>query len=699
MKNAIAAVLLAALIVTSSPLPAEAQPVLAPGASRLDTVQVTGTRFGEQVQEVPLSISVISGEDLRARGASDLRTALALLGGVNVASGGDAGPAGAVPGLLGLREVDDFLLLVDGIPAGGAFSPPFEIVSLNNVQRIEVLRGPVPVFYGTTAFAGTINIIHFAAGQADPHVTITYGSRGSQAIQGAMVLSTGAVKQSISGELDHDRFTDERSGVKKALGSYRATSNIGGGQAKIDFNAILLRQKPNSPTPVDDSGQLSTDLSQNFNQNPDNAKLDTNRFQLVLGYDKSLGFGHWGSTVSLTRSTMHLVRGFLLDGFRDATGDNAAGATQSRRLSDVFFDTHLTSKPVPWLDLTYGLNELFGRATQTSQTFTYFVPLDGSTAPNNSAGTGDTPSLQVTRSFFGAYVQSHLRVSERTSLLAGLRWNNTGETRTFSDSKQTLHQSQHNNRPSGSLGGRVQVWRDPEGDLDDVTIHASLGNTFQPPQIDFGPEAGANPLLKAETQRSIEFGIKADGLDGQIDVDLSAFSVDFANQAVAAQVSGLPTLLPGGKERFQGVEVETSYRPGPAWTIAAHASYNDARYRDFSTLINGNAVQLAGYSLPMAPRALAGAGVIFAPARGWRASVTQSFVGRRSLNQLNTAFVGGYAITDASVGYAFARYSIALAGSNLKNRRDPVLASELGEGQFYLQPPRRLLLSVSASFD
>lgn len=370
---------------------------------------------------------------------------------------------------------------------------------------------------------------------------------------------------------------------------------------------------------------------------------------------------------------MHVVRGFLLDGFRDATGDNAAGETQSRRLTDVFVDTHLTSKPVPWLDLTYGLNELYGRATQTSQTFTYFVPLDGNASPNSGAGPADTPSLQVKRSFFGAYVQSHLRLSERTSVLAGLRWNGICETRSFSDNEQVLHQSQHNNRLSGSLGGRIQVWRDPEGDLDDVAIHVSLGNTFQPPQIDFGPEAGATPLLKAETERSFEFGIKADGLDGRFDIDLSAFSVDFANQVVAAQVSGLPTLLPGGKERFQGVEVETSYRPGPAWTIAAHASYNDARYRGFSTIINGNAVQLASNRLPMAPRALAGAGVIYAPARGWRTSVTQSFVGRRSLNQLNTAFVGGYAITDVSVGYAFERYSIALVGSNLQNRRDPVL--------------------------
>ena len=71
-----------------------------------------------------------------------------------------------MPGLLGLREVDDFLLVVDGIPAGGAFIPQFDTVDFHNIERIEVVRGAAPEYYGTTAFAGTINIVHYVAGHA-----------------------------------------------------------------------------------------------------------------------------------------------------------------------------------------------------------------------------------------------------------------------------------------------------------------------------------------------------------------------------------------------------------------------------------------------------------------------------------------------------------------------------------------------------
>jgi outer membrane cobalamin receptor len=79
-----------------------------------DTVQVTATRFGEAVAEVPGSINVITGDEIRARGATDLRTALALLGGVSVAPGGArSGRRGPRP--VGCPRSDDLLLLIDGI--------------------------------------------------------------------------------------------------------------------------------------------------------------------------------------------------------------------------------------------------------------------------------------------------------------------------------------------------------------------------------------------------------------------------------------------------------------------------------------------------------------------------------------------------------------------------------------------------------
>src|SRR6185295_5246979 len=145
-----------------------------------------------------------------------------------------AGPASAVPGLLGVREIDDLLLLVDGIPAGGAFVPQVEAISLNNVERIELLRGAAPVYFGTTAFAGTINVIHYAAGRADRATSVRYGSYYSGAVSGATVLSTGNVRQSISAEVSDDQLSDKRADYRRAQGSWRLATQLGGGTVRAD---------------------------------------------------------------------------------------------------------------------------------------------------------------------------------------------------------------------------------------------------------------------------------------------------------------------------------------------------------------------------------------------------------------------------------------------------------------------------------
>ena len=86
----------------------------------LQPVEVTTSKAPVALRDTPTAVTVISGAELRARGAHDLRTALSQVAGVSIAPGGDAGPASAVPSLWGLREFDAFLLVVDGVPAGGA---------------------------------------------------------------------------------------------------------------------------------------------------------------------------------------------------------------------------------------------------------------------------------------------------------------------------------------------------------------------------------------------------------------------------------------------------------------------------------------------------------------------------------------------------------------------------------------------------
>ena len=672
-----------------------------------DTVQVTATRFGEPVAEVPGSISVVTGDEIRARGATDLRTALALLGGVSVAPGGDAGPAGAVPGLLGVREVDDLLLLIDGIPAGGAFIPQVEAISLNNVERIEVMRGAAPVYYGTTAFAGTINVIHYAAGSADRVTGVRFGSYQSGGITGAAVLSAGRVRQSLSAELTQNTFSGERADFGRAQGSWRLGTQLGGGTFRADVDVLALRQRPNSPAPIDEAtGAFSTLLPLDYNQNPANASLDTNRYKAVLEYDKPLSFGRWGNTAAFTQTKVDGVRGFIDAGdtpqpWTTKTIADLESFQQSQNLKELFIDSNLTTRPAKRMDLTAGVNLLIGRADADSLRYGQRLPLDGvSQVPSTETVTPKgTVNLNDSREFVGLYAQSRIEMTSSTSLLGGLRWNSTHETReevrTNSRGVRTVTPAvQDIDRLTGSVGAAWRVWNNADSPISMVTLHGNIGYTFQPAQIDFSPNPEAQPegggLLKPETQRSVIVGMKADSQNGLAGFDVDGFFVDFYNQPVQATANGTAVLRSIGQQRYKGIDVEGVLRPVKGLSIKANVGWSDALYEDYVTDVDGTPTQLAGNHQLLTPNVRVGGGILYAPDRGWRGSLTSNWIGEHWLNSLNTFEAPAYAVVDASLGYRFNKFTVAVLGSNLGDRRDAVQLSELGEGQFYRMPARRI---------
>lgn len=672
-----------------------------------DTVQVTATRFGEPVAEVPGSISVVTGDEIRARGATDLRTALALLGGVSVAPGGDAGPAGAVPGLLGVREVDDLLLLIDGIPAGGAFIPQIEAISLNNVERIEVMRGAAPVYYGTTAFAGTINVIHFAAGSADKVTAAHFGSYQSGGVSGAAVLSSGRVRQSVSAELTQDTFSGDRADFRRAQGIWRLATQLGGGNFRADFDVLALRQHPNSPAPIDEAtGAFSTLLPVDYNQNPANSLLDTNRYKIVLDYDKKLSFGRWGNTAAFTQTKTDGVRGFIDAGdtpqpWTTKTNADLESFQQSQNLKELFIDSNLTTRPARRVDLTTGVNLLVGSAGADSSRYGQRLLLDGgSEVPSTETiAPKGTVNLDDSRRFIGLYAQSHVEVTSSTSLLAGLRWNTTHETReevrVNSRGVRTVTPCvQDVNRLTGSIGAAWRAWNNADTAISVVTLHGNVGYTFQPAQIDFSPNPEAAPegggLLKPETQRSVTVGLKADSRNGLAGFDVDGFFVDFYNQPVQATANGVAVLRSIGQQRYKGIDVEGALRPARGLSIKANIGWSDALYEDYLTDIDGKSMQLAGNHQVLTPKVRVGGGLLFAPERGWRGSLTSNWIGAHWLNSLNTFEAPAYAVVDASLGYRFDKFTVALLGSNLGDRRDAAQLSELGEGQFYRLPARRI---------
>ncbi|MDE2164629.1 MAG: TonB-dependent receptor [Alphaproteobacteria bacterium] len=674
----------------------------AASAAPTETVEVTATRVPEPVNMVPADVTVISGDELRARGAMDLRSALALVAGTEAPSGGDTGPAGAVPSFWGLHEFDAFLLVVDGVPWGGAFNPSIPTLDLNDVERIEVMKGAAPVMFGATSFVGIIQVIHYPAGHATNRITVGVGDRGSA--RGSMSLALpdiGSYRQSLAVDGESLGYADKRETVSNGHVLYRGSLPVMGGDFGIDGDLTFQRQVPPSPVILEGTA-LTTRTPRDANYNPADARIDENRYHADLHYTRSTSAGDWDTTLSFAHSDIVDIRGFLrptlLD---DGSSPNADSQAQRRLIQDGYFDTHLSTEASRGLSFVWGLDVLYGFGKQASVNGEYYAPLNGQgLAPRTTAlHVDEINTVSDTRSFVGQYVQADWKPTPRLDVLAGLRLNETLENKTsahldgFDPTADTLdHNKKNVVRPAGTLGFSYRTWSDG---ADEAVLYADYRNAFKPAAIDFGPD-NTPGVLNPETAQSYEAGLKGKLFGGRFDYQTEAFLLNFKNLVVATtDALGNPVLQNAGGERLQGIELETRTQLCNSLLLAANVSYHDAKFTHFTVDDNGTPVDVSGRQLTLSPHVLASAGLIYTLAAGLDGSLTANYVGSRFLNEENTATASAYATLDAHVGYGFDTWRLFLDVQNLTDQRPPVTQSEFGAGSYYLLDGRRLFLSLT----
>jgi iron complex outermembrane recepter protein len=666
-------------------------------AQALDEVVVTATRIPEPADRIPADISVVSGQELIDRGASDMASALSLVPGVEAPSGGDAGPSSAVPAFWGLHEFDAFLLVVDGVPWGGAFNPGITTLDFNDLERVEVLKGSAPVMYGATSFVGVVHAIHYPAGQAADEADLAYGNYGSVKGSASLVLpQIGAWRESLALDGENLGFADAREVVSNKHVLYRGEGDVGAGTLRVDADFTFVRDVP--PSPIIRVGTALTTLTPiNSNFNPADAKIDEDKYHLAVGYSLPTAWGTWDTLASFAYSDITDIRAFLhpeLSGAADTQN-------QRRYIDDGYFDTHLAEKFSADTTLIVGADLLYGHGQQTTLNGNsgYTVPLNGSVLPppTSEVPVNEVGTINDRRTFAGQYAQLDWKPDSRWDLTAGLRLNEAKEQKESSDltlpppefDAQSVSKTMI--RPSETVGASYQVWSQGKNEL---VAYADFRNAFKPSAIDFGPDYTPT-LLSPETAQSYEAGLKGAAQDGRLTYQAELFLLNFNNLVVATSSGELAN---AAGEKLKGLEAETRYQATPDLALAANASYHNARFTQYLFFDGDASVQVAGNQLPLSPHLLAAAGVLYTPAKGLSGTVVAQYVGRQFLDEENVAAIGGYTTLAANLGYRFGRYRVLVEGNNLTNQRKPVSASEFGSESFYLLNARTLWVRVAYSW-
>jgi iron complex outermembrane receptor protein len=141
---------------------------------------VSASRFAQSPLDAPNATAIITAQDIRMTGLVNLTDVLRRVAGMEVTS---VGPNHAEVSIRGLnrRQSNKVLFLIDGRSRRLDFLGTSWLnqvaIPLEDVERIEVIKGPASALYGADAFSGIINVITRAPGKGKPYVMGTYGNK------------------------------------------------------------------------------------------------------------------------------------------------------------------------------------------------------------------------------------------------------------------------------------------------------------------------------------------------------------------------------------------------------------------------------------------------------------------------------------------------------------------------------------------
>ena len=702
----------AAAIALAGALPAFAQaPAATPTPAPVkESVVVSATRGSEIETEIPGEVTVITGEELRRRNVTNLADALQDVVGLDTGFGSDNGPRQPHVGLWGLKEFDALLFMVDGVPVGGPFNPSLSQISIADVDRIEIVKGPQGTLYGVSAFAGMVQVFTKSA-SAGTAVTLAGGSFSNGRLDASTVIPIGPARLRLFGTFERSKGWQDRTDYKDDRGGFRLDAPLSGG-GKLSFTYTMYRNTQffGSPLPVDPpTGETIEGFRIDRNYEPVGARLDHRLYSATAQASVPLSSATSLDTVlGFARDNQISVRSFL-SGVEDNEA-TATGVSLKPQETDAYADVHLVSRfeAAGRHRLVAGTAVTWGRTIASGHGFDFDLQIDPVAVPNLSdIPFGDDRSFEDRRTFGGFYVNDEWTPVPFLTVSAGARYDLTSESlvarahelsqpegEVSRDSK-----SSNNWSGGGSILGRLV--RDRSGVLNEANVYFAGKTAFKPAAPNL-TEAESARILEPERTTSEEVGVKTRWFDRQLAFEASFFHMIFKNVVTSiVGTDGNPLLVNAGETKFQGAEFKLAYHPSclPDFSLLAGYAHHDARYVHFSFIDPDLGLLVAdGQRLELTPRDLWNASVSYHSAAGPGAWFAVRHQNRRPFDKINEAYMPSFFECDAGISYAFGPATLSVVARNLGNSRHFVAESEIGDAQDYVAPPRRFLGQLTLRF-
>ena len=610
----------------------------------LEEVVVTATKRSVALQDLAGSANVLGADKLGPGGIQDVRDMQVDI--PNLSLGDQFGFARVFMRGIGMTSIDiggegAVAFLQDGaiVPR-----PAAQLMGMFDLDQVEVLRGPQGTLYGRGATAGAINMVTAKPGkELGGYLSVTAGNYSLAQFKGAIDVPMGdALSMRLAGSLDsrdgygNNIFTGSDINDRDAS-AYRATFVYdAGGPLTATLPAQYYEEDDNNyafsyfgqsegssiPVPfgvpilggntVGMVGGGFYDI--NSDQEPINDR-DGQLINLTIDY----AFNDRWSLKSIT-SSQSMDR-FLRDDL-DSTDANLFGQNNYTEESDSFGQELILNYSSDRIDVLGGVmyfeEDLYGevRVPLTNLCFLLAPAACGTPVGDFLNGGNYLQDGDVDIEAWGAYVEANYSISDKWSVIAGLRYNyeERDGTGSFIFDAISLNVPTNQRESWNDLTPRITLQYSPN---DNMLLYATYTEAFKSGVINTG---STSPPLDPETVDAFEVGLKGQNASGTLRYSVAAFFYDYQDMQISFvdETSTVSTVNAAEAEN-SGIELEVDGSLGNGFAFDFYLTYLNAEYQEFfnGDYANGFAItDLSGNTLPNAPESTAKLGLTWAGAVG-----------------------------------------------------------------------------------
>ena len=570
-------------------------------ATQIDEIIVTAQKRSENLQTVPVAVSVNTGEDLRDRNISNIDQLQTIVPSFQSSPFGTS-IRGVGTSTFSTSIEPTVSTVVDGVVLG---RPEMALGSFYDIAQVEVLRGPQGMLFGKNASAGVVSIVTnrpnldglFAAAnislgedgynRSDATVNLPLGDR--------VALRVGGFVNELDGVI-HNNFDGRSFNGNDEWGTRARLLWVASDNVEVLLTADYMKQDQSitwSPYALGAGSPFTGAYAFcGVTPSPENDELcidgpqykDRENYGFTGQVDWSLGNGLTLTSITAARRATDLSSG---------DSDSLPVNLLNTNISDQWFEQfsqefRLTSPQGARLEYVAGLYYFSQETRQvTEQTGTFGLPLPPGFFANstiNSLVEGESAAV------FG---QLKYALTDSLALIAGVR---------FTHDTLSLDFNQFN--LPGTLGVNPTVSRVDDTTEDNVSWRLGLQYQVAPRVMLYGTvargykgpgfnqtgvsNATASQYVGPEIPTSFEIGAKTTLFDGRVLLNLAAFHTEFEDyQAQTLDRSVTPAAfrtINAGDLETQGVEADFIVRLAEGLTLTGAAAWIDARYGDFAPI-------------------------------------------------------------------------------------------------------------------